>query len=60
MFIWRVPQAGAALRRVDVWQTGISQAGIARLRKRRPGLLIQASAAANLQESATTGSAVPR
>jgi hypothetical protein len=49
-----------ALQRVDVWQTGISRAGIARLRKLRPGLEIRGAAAANLQEAATPGSAAPR
>jgi hypothetical protein len=30
-----------ALRRVDLWQTGISDAGIARLRELRPDLELQ-------------------
>jgi uncharacterized membrane protein len=49
----------AALRRVDVWQTGISEAGIARLRKLRPELLVQGSAAASLREPAAAGTAAP-
>jgi hypothetical protein len=41
-----------ALRQVDVWQTGITSDGIARLRQRRPDLAVQGAAAIPLPSAA--------
>ena len=44
----------AALQRVDVWQTGVSDEGIARLRQRKPELDVQAASADTLAGAAPT------
>jgi uncharacterized membrane protein len=45
-----------SLRRVDVWQTGMTDEGIARLRERRPDLAVQGAAASALRGDAPAAS----
>ncbi len=48
-----------SLRRVDVWQTGMTEDGIARLRQRRPDLQVQGAAANALAGAAPAQLAPP-
>jgi mono/diheme cytochrome c family protein/uncharacterized membrane protein len=47
------------LRRLDVWETGITDAGIASLRQRRPDLAVQGAADAAIAGAASAAQAAP-